>query len=189
MSAFVSQSTEAIVSRFDFTQFARIVDVGGGTGTLLTAILKRNPGVRGVLFDLPAVIDRATAQLSSAGLSSRCECIAGDFFSAALPAGDAYILASILHDWDDEHAAAILRNCRRAMSPGNTLLIAEALIPPGDQPSFAKILDLTMLVINGGRQRTEAESRALLAAEGFELQRVMATQSSTETSLLEAVAI
>jgi SAM-dependent methyltransferase len=189
MSAFVSQSAEAIVSTFDFSRFERIVDVGGGNGTLIAAILKRNPRVRGVVFDLPAVVERAAARISSAGLSDRCECIAGDFFSAAPPAGDACILASILHDWDDEHALAILRSCRRAMATGHTLVIAEALIAPGDQPSFAKILDLTMLVINGGRQRTEGEFRNLLADAGFELKCAIPTWSSTETSILEAVAV
>jgi hypothetical protein len=189
MSAFVSQSTEGIVATFDFARFDRIVDVGGGNGTLIAAILKRHARVRGVVFDLPPVVERARAQISSAGLSDRCECVAGDFFSAALPTGDAYILASILHDWDDEHATTILHNCRRSMSAGTTLVIAEALIPPGEQPSFAKILDLTMLVVNGGRQRTEAESRDMLARAGFELKRVIPTWSSTETSILEAVAV
>ena len=125
--------------------------------------------------------------MEEAGLIQRCDYIAGDFFEAVPPGGDAYVLASIIHDWDTERSLAILRNCRRAMGMNATLLLVEAIIPPGDIPSFGKWLDLEMLVCFGGGERTEAEYEELLAQAGFRLTRIVPTR--TASSVIEAVPV
>jgi hypothetical protein len=149
-----------------------VVDVGGGNGTLLVALLRRRPGLRGIVFDLPET-DRDEDALGPA-----IEFVAGSFFER-VPTGDAYVLSAIIHDWDDERATAILRTIRAAARPGARILVTESVIPPGNEPEGAKWLDLLMLVLAGGRERTEAEWRALLEGAGFEPVRV-------ESGLIEA---
>ncbi len=185
MTGWSAQVARAVVEAYDFSACATVVDVGGGHGTLLAAILTANPHLRGILVDLPHVAASATAFLGAAGVADRCQIIAGDFFEALPSGGDAYILAQILHDWDDERSFTILQNCRSAMAPAGRILIVELVIPPGNEPSLGKLLDLHMLVLLTGRERTEVEYRDLLAAAGFRLTRIIPTSSGA--SIVEAV--
>jgi SAM-dependent methyltransferase len=162
----------------DFTPAARIVDVGGGAGALLAAILQAYPQASGVVFDLPAVAADARAYLATAGLTHRCEVVVGDFFQALPHGGDIYVLSHVLHNWDDAHCVQILQNCRAAMAPDGRLVIFERRLPERvTQPEQAVEFDISMLVLTGGRQRTEAEYRGLLAAADLELTRVVPTTS------------
>ena len=175
MSRVASANAAAIVRTYDFSDVQRLVDVGGGHGVLSRAVLEANPRMRGVVFDLPGVIDGARTRLSDAGLTDRCEAIAGDFFDAVPAGGDAYMLSWILHDWDDRSAARILANCRGAMREGGRLLVIEMVVPSGEEPPaspdldrLVKAADLEMLAIVGGRERTAAEYRELYANAGFD---------------------
>jgi ubiquinone/menaquinone biosynthesis C-methylase UbiE len=176
---------EAISHAFDFSPFSKIVDVGGGTGSLLGLAMKANPSMRGVVFDLPNVIEEARAYIASQQLAERCEFVAGDFFENVPDGGDAYMLKWILHDWDDEHSVTILRNCRRAMGKDARLLIFEAAIPSGNNPFLAKFMDLNMMVMTGGRERTEQEYRSLFEAGGFNLTRVLPTHAEGLMNIIE----
>jgi hypothetical protein len=175
----------AIMPEYDFSGFAKIVDVGGGHGSLLSAILKANPQARGVLFDLPPAIEGARTALEAAGLQDRCELVGGDFFESVPQGGDAYVLKHIIHDWDEERALAILRNVRAAMADGGRLLLVETVIPEGNNPSFSKFSDVHMMVMTGGQERTEAEYAALFRKAGFALTRIVRTESLV--SVVEAV--
>ena len=173
---------------YDFTGLRRIVDVGGGYGELLGAVLLAAPDAAGVLFDLPHAMDGARHHLQERGLAGRVELVTGSFFESVPPA-DAYLLKSIIHDWDDEHSRLILANCRQALAPGGRLLIVERIMPerlaptPADQANAAS--DLNMLVGPGGRERTELEFRALLAAAGFRLNRIL--PAGPTANILEAL--
>ncbi|MEO8260750.1 MAG: methyltransferase [Acidobacteriota bacterium] len=185
MSEVTAALEPVILSACDFSGATRVVDVGGGRGTLIAAILDAHPVARGVVFDLPHVIEQGREVLRLRHLADRCELVAGDFFEGVPEGGDAYILKWILHDWDDERSVAILRNCHRAMAAGGRLHVIEAVIPPGNAPFFHKLMDLNMLVMTGGRERTEEEYRALLARTGFRV--VRCTITPTEVAVLEAV--
>lgn len=184
MSSFSSVVAAAVVAAYDFSPSATVVDIGGGDGTLLVAILKGNPQLRGVLADLPHVAEGAQRRFKTEGLADRCEVAAGSFFESA-PAGDIYVLKWIIHDWDDRRSVAILKNCRSAMATNGRVLLVEAVIQPGTATSFSKYVDLNMLVMTGGRERTEAEYRALLDSAGFRLTRIIPTH--TEMRVIEAV--
>jgi hypothetical protein len=158
-----------------------VIDVGGGNGALLIDLLRSRPALRGVVFDLPVVAREAEERVAGAGLSDRCGVVAGSFFDGVPEGGDTYVLSTVLHDWDDEAAGAILRNVRAASPDHARVLIADAVIQPGNEPDGRKWLDLLMLVLLGGRERTEAEWRTLLAGAGFRLERV--------EPLLEAVPV
>jgi hypothetical protein len=165
-----------------------IVDVGGGQGGLLAAILSRTPEARGILFELPHVIAGARGVIEAAGLAERCQLVAGDFFDRVPPGGDLYLLKRVIHDWDDGRASAILRSCRTAMGPGSRMLVIEHVLPPGNEPSWSKLLDLQMLVMTpGGRERDEAGFRALLASAGLRLERVLTAGPTAD--LIEAVPV
>ena len=185
MSANSRRSNAAVVSALEVGAGQLVVDVGGGEGALLSAVLAAHPQSRGILFDQPHVLEGAQARLEAAGVAARCERVAGDFFASPIPSGDVYLLRQIIHDWDDERARMILRNCAQAMPPSGKIVVIEALIPPGNGPSPAKLLDLQMLVMNGGRQRTEDEYRQLFAAAGLRLTQVVPTAS--DLSLVEGV--
>jgi hypothetical protein len=176
--------TAAMLDAYDFSQFGVLADLGGGNGSVLRGVLAKHPNVRGILFDLPGVVASATEQMRAAGLAERCTCQGGSFFETAPAGADAYFLRHILHDWTDEQCLTILRNIHRESPPHARLLVVESVIAPGNDPGFAKLLDLTMLVIPGGRERTEAEYRDLLAQGGFRLERIVRT--TTEVSILEA---
>lgn len=167
----------AVVQAYDFSGFRKVLDVGGGHGILLAGILKANPRLRGVLFDLPSVLEGAGALLAQEGVSDRAELIAGDFFRSVPAGADAYLLKHIIHDWDDERSVEILRNVRSAMDEDGRVHIVEMVVPEGNEPSASKLLDIQMLMGTGGRERTEAEYRALLEASGFRLTRITPTIS------------
>jgi hypothetical protein len=187
MIGWTAQVAGAVVEAYDFSGLQTVVDVGGGYGTLLTTVLRANPAARGVLFDRPHVAAAAGERLAAAGLEQRCTALGGDFFVEVPAGGDAYVLAQVLHDWDDERCLTILERCRRAMPAHARLLVVELVLPPGEEPSFGKWLDLHMLVMLGARERTAAEYRALLRAAGFEPLRVVPTPAGP--SVMEAVPI
>jgi hypothetical protein len=188
MTSRSGQENIAIVAAYDFAAIHTVVDVGGGQGTLLASILGVHPNTRGVLFDLSHVIAPTRARIERTGQAARWECVAGDFFAAVPAGGDCYLLKKVIHDWDDERAKHILTNCRTAIPDTGRLLLIEPLIPPGNEASFNKLLDLLMLVWNaGGRERTEREHQSLLASSGFHLSRVIPTRSGV--SIIEAVPV
>jgi hypothetical protein len=184
MTGWSAQLDQAVLAAYDFSQFGTVMDIGGGYGRLLATILRAHPTVRGVLFDQPHVVAGATALLQEAGVNGRCEVVGGDFFVEVPRKGDAYILSQIVHDWNDQRSLAILKTCRRAIAPTGKLLLVEMVIAPGNQTDFGKFLDLHMLALVGGRERTEAEYRTLLAKAGFQLTKVVPTQ--TGSSVVEA---
>lgn len=170
--------SQAVTEAYDFSQFERVVDVGGGHAGLMTAILKSSSNATtGTVFDLPEVVEGARSRIEAEGLAGRCETAAGNFFDSVPEGGDAYTLKMIIHDWDDEHALTILRNIHRAMKAEGKLLVIEQVIPEGNEPSFSKLSDLHMLVMTGGHERTAAEYGKLFEEAGFELTRVIPTQS------------
>jgi len=177
MSGVTAAANEAIVSSYDFSGIKKLVDVGGGHGQLLASILEIYPSVSGVVFDAPHVVVGANERIRAAQLSDRCETVGGDFFAAVPGGADGYILKWIIHDWDEEKAIRILTNCRRAIAENGRLLLVEAVIPQNDEPHFGKFIDLNMLVMTGGRERTEAEFKQLFQAAGFALTRVVETPS------------
>ena len=166
-----------LVRVYDFGGVRTVADVGGAHGVMLAAVLQANPDARGILFDLPHVIETAHEVVQSQGVSGRCKLVSGDFFEAVPEGADLHLLKQILHDWDDEQATRLLRNCHRALSPGGKLLLIEMVVPPDNRPSPAQAMDLNMLVVLGGRERTEEEYRNLLQAAGFRLERVIPTHS------------
>jgi hypothetical protein len=178
--------TVSIVQAYDFTPFSTVVDVGGGRGGLLAAILAANPHLQGVLFDRPAVVAGAEEVISSAQVVDRCKVVSGDFLDSVPEGGDAYLLSNVIHNWDDDHAVQILGRCRAAMVNTGCVLLAELVLPEGAAPSMAKLADLGMLImVSGGRERTEAEYRRLCDCAGLRLTRIV--PSSGPVSLLEAV--
>lgn len=183
MTRFIATMAPAVAAAYGFRPFRTIVDVGGGHGTLMAAILQANPQARGVIFDLPITVEGAQKYMVELGLSERCACLGGDFFKE-VPPGDAIILSAVISDWDDEKSVHILANCRRAVAPeGRLLLIERRLIPEEPAPATA-FLDLQMLLLGGGAGRTAGEYRRLLAEAGFELARIIST--GTQRSIFEA---
>jgi len=187
MTGLTEMVNAAVTSAYDFSGLRKIVDVGGGHGALLAAILKANPAARGVLFDLPHVAEGAEARLAAEGVRDRCEIASEDFFKSVTEGGDAYVMKFIIHDWDDEKSVAIMKNIHRAMADGGKLLVIEQIVPEDSSPSFAKFIDINMLVMTGGRERTKKEFAELLAAAGFRLTRVVPTESPF--CVIEAVRI
>jgi O-methyltransferase domain/Dimerisation domain len=175
----------AVVEAYDFSGIGTLADIAGGHGYLLAQVLKAHPQMKGVLFDMSAVIAGAGSLLEREGVGERVQKIAGDFF-ASVPAGaDAYIMKHIIHDWDDERATRILRNIREVMPRDGKVLIVETVVPEGNEPHYSKLLDLEMLASPGGVERTQAEYAALLAAAGLRLSRIVPTNSPF--SIVEAV--
>jgi ubiquinone/menaquinone biosynthesis C-methylase UbiE len=177
MTGITRSVEEAVIGSYDFSRFRTVVDVGGGHGSFLASILKVNPTANGVVFDAPQVVEGGPDRIRAQGLEGRCEAVGGDFFDSVPAGGDLYTLKWIIHDWDDARSVAILKNCHRAMSPGGRLLVVDAVISPRNEPSMNKFMDLNMLVMTGGRERTQEEFRDLLASAGFRLSRVIATPS------------
>jgi hypothetical protein len=179
MANFTRMTAVAVAAAYDVSSFETIVDVGGGNGALLIGLLQAASGPRGIVFDRAAAAERAVTAIAASGLSERCRAVTGDFFKEVPRGGDAYVLKHVIHDWDDERATAILRNCRRAMTAGGTLLIVEGVYPPRIDQSLAgrgaAANDVNMLVNTGGRQRSEAEFRTLYDAAGFTLTRIVPT--------------
>lgn len=185
MTGVSALAIRAAVPVYDFSDRRRIVDIGGGHGALLAAVLNSAPDASGVLYDLPSVIAGAAAVLDSAGVSGRCTATGGSFFESVPDGGDAYLLKAIIHDWADEQALTILRNVRAAIAPGGRLLLFEMVLPDGTPPHPGLLLDLEMLVHAGGRERTAAEYSDVLARAGFRQTRVIPTAGPM--SIVEAV--
>ncbi|MDQ4010420.1 MAG: methyltransferase [Actinomycetota bacterium] len=186
MHSISTSEAASIAQAYDFARFSTIVDVGGGRGGLLAAILAANPHLQGVLFDMPAVVAGADEGISGTEVIDRCKVVSGDFFDSVPDGGDAYLLSNIIHDWDDDHAVQILSTCRAAMADTACVLLAELVLPEAAAPSMGKLADLEMLVMTtGGRQRTEAEYQALFSRARLRLTRVV--PSTGMISLVEAV--
>lgn len=184
MTSLSSWEVEAVLEDFDFGEFEVLVDIGGGEGSFLASILKTTPESRGVIFDQPGTIVGTPSFLAQECLSARCEVVAGDFFESVPAGGDAYLLKYIVHDWDDEAAIKILTNCRRAMTADARILLFETVIPGPDEPHYAKLQDLEMLVLLGSRERTVDDYRSLLERAGLVLTKVIPT--SGYLSIVEA---
>jgi hypothetical protein len=172
-AARAEQYRQAVCAVCDFSRFSMVTDLGGGSGSLLEQILTANPSLLGTVADRPAVLPEAGKTMEAAGLADRCTLVECDLFQGVPAGADAYVLANVLHDWPDEKALRILENCRTAMKPGTVLLIIEMVVPPGNEPSAAKLLDLEMMVVTGGRERREDEFRKLLDAAGLSLERTL----------------
>jgi SAM-dependent methyltransferase len=186
MVGMTSQFVDSVLSDYDFSEMRTVADVGGGNGALILAILQAHPGLSGIVVDLPHVREGVQRAIAAAGLAERCRFVAGDFFEAVPDGADAYLLKSILHDWDDPKSLTILRNCRRAMQPHGKLLVIERLLPPGNQLALDPVMkDIEMLVMLGSRERTEAEYRALFEQAGFRMDQSIPLQGGTH--LLEGV--
>ena len=187
MSGMTAQANEAIHASYDFAGINTLVDIGGGHGGLMTSILRRNPQMKGILFDSPQVIDGARESAQASDVSERCELVGGNFFESVPLGGDAHILKWIIHDWDDEKSSVILRNSHRALAENGKLILVEAVVPSGSELHFSKFMDLNMLVMTGGHERTEAEFRRLYEASGFRLNRIVPTESPF--SVIEGVRV
>ena len=179
-----ANSHRAIVDVYDFSGINTLTDVGGGIGALMTEILISNPSMKGIVADIPSVIQEARKYTQSRGVANRCETVECDFFQKIPTGSDCYLLSHVLHDWSSDQCKIILENCHKAMKPESKLLVVEIVVPPGNEPSISKLLDLEMLV-NGGQERTEQEYRTLLELSGFRLSRIMATKESV--SLIEGI--
>lgn len=184
MTASSQSVVQAAVDAYDFGQFRHIADIGGGQGQLLSGILSANPHVRGTLFDQPHVVIRAKDVLARYGLSERCTIASGSFFETVPEGADAYLLKSIIHDWDDEKATAILKVCRRATGPSAKLLLVERIIEQPNVGALNKFSDLNMLVNLGGCERTAREYSELCQSAGFRLCRIV--QAGMLYGILEA---
>ena len=174
----------AVLSSYSFSRFQRIIDVGGGDGGLLIAILKENPKLTGVLVDIPHVAEKARTRIGGAGLMDRCQVVAGDAFNSVPEGGDAYILSRVVHDWDDSRSIVLLKNCHRAMDANGRLIVIEGVIAPDNEPSITKYFDLNMMILNGGCERTAKDYQSLFQVAGFKLVGITPTQSAM--SVLEA---
>lgn len=187
MTSLSGQCAPAVVAGYDFSQHKRVVDVGGGHGALLCQILEANPGVSGTVADMPGVVAGARASLAQSALAERCDAADCDFFAAVPSGGDCYVMKHIIHDWKDEQALAILRNVRSAIADGGKVVLVECVLDDSPAPHPAKLLDIEMMALVGGKERTADEFAALLAAAGFRMERVIPTKSPV--ALIEATAV
>ncbi len=195
MTFFVTYTADAVVNTYDFAQFGTLVEVGAGRGILLSAILAANPKLKGVLFDLPYMVDHARARLADSDLLKRCELVTGDFFDSVPSGGDAYLLNNVIHDWSDRRSVEILANCRKAMREEAKLLIVETLYPAQFDDSIPSQIaarsDVNMLVNTGAKERSRADFAALVERSGFELRRILpirpAWSGVASSSVVEAV--
>lgn len=173
--AAMNQVTElilpALLTSYDFSPFRHAIDIGGGLGSLIAAVLRDQPHLKGTLYDLPYMAAPAGEYLAKQGLADRCQVVTGDFFKAVPEGGDLHLLKWIIHDWNDEQAIAILRNCRRSIQPDGRLVLVEQVIADGNVPCPSKMLDILMLLMEQGRERHEAEFAAIFEAAGFRLNR------------------
>lgn len=185
MTGFSGHETAAILEAYDFSDARRVADIGGGHGALLAALLRAHPRMTGMLFDLPSVVAGAAPVLSELG--GRARAVAGDFFDEAPAGADLYVMKSVLHNWDDTDALRILSTCRAAMAPDARLLVIERVVPEGNAPAEAKLFDINMLVVAGGRERTELEYRWLFEQAGLALVRIGATRSPLSVIVATAV--
>ena len=185
MTSLSALSIKPVIEGYDFSAINTLIDIAGGHGRLLTAILETNPSVRGVLFDLPQVLEGARENVATSRAADRVEFASGDFFVSVPAGGDAYIMKHIIHDWDDERALKILRNIKMAMNPGGRVLLVESVIADGNTQDFSKLMDIEMLVSPGGKERTAKEYEDLFGRAGLRLTRILPTKSLY--SIIEAV--
>jgi hypothetical protein len=187
MTSISGAENPAVVAAYDFSRLRTLVDVGGSHGHMLAAILKANPKLEGILFDLPQVLAQARSApyVTAREIAGRIEQTPGDFFESVPSGADAYIMKYIIHDWTDDLCVTILQNCRRAMAPNARILVVDTVIPPGNDPHWGKLLDINMLVVPGGRERTRTEFAQLFARAGLKLKRVIPT--ACPLSIVEAV--
>jgi ubiquinone/menaquinone biosynthesis C-methylase UbiE len=183
MTDFSGLVSYAVLLAYDFSKIHTLVDVGGGRGQFLRTVLQVNPQMTGIVFDQESVIEGAKEHLKGDASGGRCSLVAGDFFESVPKGADAYVMCGVIHDWDDENSITILRNCHRAMPEGGKLLIVESVVPTGNEACFSKFLDLNMMVMSGGRERSREQFRDLFAAAGFELTAILSTV--TPLSVLE----
>jgi hypothetical protein len=186
MANVASMLAYAVLMAYDFAGISSIVDIGGGQGELLETIVQFNPDIGGTVFDTASTIQRAKRQRSNNAWGRRCSYVTGDFFTSVPQGADAYLLCGVIHDWDDSRAVTILRNCRKAMTKNSRVLLVDMIVPDAAFAPFSKLLDLNMLVMNGGRERTMAEFRALLNAADYTLTRIVPTMAPQ--SVIEAIA-
>lgn len=184
MTSIHGRETAAMLAAFDFSQFKHVMDIGGGNGSMLSQVLLKFPSVHGTVVDLPHVVERAAQSHANSPLKERLSFHGGNFFESVPGGADAYLLRHIIHDWDDARSTTILRNIAAAMPEHAQVILLESVIPPGNEWMFGKWLDLTMLLIPEGRERTEDEYRALLAAAGLTLTEIIPTEG--EISILVA---
>ncbi|MER8045850.1 methyltransferase [Streptomyces sp. NPDC094032] len=185
MTGLTAMVADAVLEVFDFSSYGKIVDVGGGEGGFLSAILGAHPEASGTVFDLPHVVANGRTRIADAGLADRCELIGGSFFEKVPEGGDLYTMKWVLHDWNDESSIEILKSVRRVMPEDGRLLVVDTVVPEGGDFSPSKIIDLNMMVLSGGQERTAEEFRALLDAAGFTLTRILPTASPS--SVIEAI--
>lgn len=181
MTSFTSVENAAVVARFDFSAVRTVADVGGGHGSLLGAVIARNPELRGILFDQPHIIEGARARVAASPMASRCEVVAGNFFES-VPSVDACMLKHIVCNWDDESAIRILKSCHRALPPGGKILVIESVIALS---APAELLDVHLLTVVGGRMRSEQQHRDLMAKAGFRLTRLLPTTVGLQLVVIE----
>ena len=175
MTDFSTLVAHAVLLAYDFSDTGWLVDLGGGCGALLTSIMRMYPPMQGTLFDTPGVIAAAERYLEAAPGADRRSLVAGNFLESVPPGADVYLMSGVVHDWDDERAVRILANCRASMARTGRVLVVECVVPDGDENSFSTLLDLNMLVMNGGRERTKAEFQALFDAAGLRMTKVIPT--------------
>jgi hypothetical protein len=168
-------SHRAIVEAYDFSDINTLTDVGGGLGTLTIEILTANPMMKGIVADTFSVIQETNKMIQARGMEDRCQAVECNFFKNITSGSDAYLMSNILHDWPDEKCRIILTNCKHAMKKESRLLVVEMIVPPGNEPSISKLLDLEMFVMTGGRERTEAEFKDLFESSGMKLSRIIPT--------------
>jgi SAM-dependent methyltransferase len=177
MTNFTTIANSGILGSYTFKQARKVIDIGGGYGQFLASILDQQPKANGVLFDLPTLISDVAKKGALARYGDRVETSGGDFFESVPVGGDLYLLKFILHDWDDDHSVKILRNVRRAIARDGKLAVVEIVLPPHNEPHIGPLVDLNMMVMTGGNERTENEYRELLADAGFRLDLVVGTKS------------
>jgi O-methyltransferase domain/Dimerisation domain len=185
MTDLSSMLVYAVLMAYDFAGIPSIVDIGGGEGKFLEKILRLHPEMKGTVFDTASTIESARQKLENGASVRRCSYVAGNFFDSVPEGADAYLLCGVIHDWDDGRAIKILRNCRQAMAEKGRVLLVDMVVPETDAMSFSKLLDLNMLAMTGGRERTKAEFRALLDAAGYKLTKIVPTMAPQ--SVIEAV--
>jgi ubiquinone/menaquinone biosynthesis C-methylase UbiE len=175
MSNLSAIATEDVAAVYNVGEAKTVIDVGGSEGVLLRGLLRHAPEARGILFDRPEIVEYARAAIAASPFAGRIELVGGDFFAEVPGGGDVYLLKHILHDWPDADCERILANVHRAADPGSRLVLVEFLVPEEPQPSPVTLMDMNMLVMLGGRERTAGEVRALLAKSGFEVERIVPT--------------
>src|SRR5260370_244999 len=185
MANISSMLAYAVLMAYDFAGISSIIDIGGSQGKLLEKILQFNPHMSGTVFDTASTIESAKQQPVNNASGRRCSYMGGDFFTSVPQGADAYLLCGVIHDWDDNRAITILGNCRSAMTKNSRVLLVDMIVPDAASPSFTKLLDLNMLVMNGGRERTKAEFCALLEATDYNLTRIIPTMAPQ--SVIEAI--